>query len=502
VLHLPRPAAATAAAVATLATFRPTLRKVGGDARRMLAAFPMSLRDDADAELMVEEARGALTMAGLTAEETRTARVNEARALIARSVADDAPDGLVPAADVLKGLVDDPPEDWLLMLTAAEELVEAMDVKAGKHGDMTGYPEALKVLWDAARWAPPDAAADASAHHLTAEYRMRLAGRAPPGPEADAHADAAIEELDQAIAAVTRVRQRMLPGLYAKLGRCLASRRKDPGDLDEGIALCRHGRRLARFRPQARALPDLLLATLLVDRAWETDMPAPSVRGDLREAAALLRPVVRHGPPGLRVDALSVRARVLAAEEEIFGEAHRRPAVAAAWRSAALASMRRSLAAMVWICLDWAGWAEGTGEARWCAEAYQHLMSLVPRAVAARYLAVERDRLLADVQYRAEEAGYWLASLGRVHDAAVALELGRAVSISEVVGRERPDLPRLLVQAGRHDLLRRYEQATATYAEPPGPDAPDAFSSSAQRAWSQYDAVLRDVTAVEGPTTW
>jgi CHAT domain-containing protein len=511
-LHLPRPVSAVAAVVAAVVTFRPALRKVGRDARRMLAAFPKPLADDADAGQMVDDARDALGMAGLTPEELKTARVNEARALIARSVADDSPDGLVPATDNLQGLVDDPPDDWLLLLMAAEELVEAMDVKAGKHGDLTGYPRALEVLKAAARPAPPAAGARTLVHYHTAEHELWLAGRAAPGPAADTHADAAIQELRQAIAAATRFRQRMLPGLYARLARCLADRGSEPQDLDEGITLCRHGRRLARFRRRLRALPDVVLASLLVDRARETalavdepmtraavDAAERAVRRDLGEAAALLRPVLRRGPSGLRLDALTIRARLLAAREQILTETARRPAVAAAWRDAALTATRGSVATMVQVGLDWVEWAEGTDEARWCAEAYQQLMALVPRAVAARYLATERDRLLADLQHRAEEAGYWLASLGRLHDAAVALELGRAVSISEVVDRERLDIPQALLQAGHHDLLHRYQQATAFYGGRPGLGGPGDLSSSAQRAWAEYDSVLREVAAVQGP---
>jgi CHAT domain-containing protein len=102
------------------------------------------------------------------------------------------------------------------------------------------------------------------------------------------------------------------------------------------------------------------------------------------------------------------------------------------------------------------------------------------------------------VQHSAEEAGYWLAQADRLRDAAVALELGRAVSISEVVGRERPDLQQVLAQAGRADLWDRYEQATARYELGTGPHPSSPFSTSAQRAWAAYDVVLREVAAVEG----
>jgi CHAT domain-containing protein len=153
----------------------------------------------------------------------------------------------------------------------------------------------------------------------------------------------------------------------------------------------------------------------------------------------------------------------------------------------------------VQIGQDWADWAQSTLELAWCAEAYAYLMSGVPRAVAVRYLAGERDRILAGLQSTAEEAGYWLTQAGRVTDAAVALELGRAVSLSEVLGREWPGLPALLAQADRPDLLERYRQAlnaysTATASAVDGDD----LTSAAQRAWADYDTVAREIAAVAG----
>jgi hypothetical protein len=508
-LRLPPTVAGAASVLGAGAAFRHALRKVSRDTGRTVAFHLKNLTASTAARPMAAAAEEALRSGRLQPEERKTALVNKARALIAGSMADGFPDSLVPATDTLEEVVGDPPKDWLLTLTAAEELVGAMDVKATKHGDLTGYPRALGLLADAAASAPPDAGAMASVHHLVAEYQLTLALRTP-GPPGDAHADAAIAELRQAIAAVPRHGRIMLPGLYAKLGQLLADRRREPGDLEAGIGLCRQGQRLARRNRRARALPDLTLASLLHDRADETarsiDESTPqaevvaaasAVGNDLREATALLRRATRYSFSPR--DGLELYARVLATQEELFDERHRRPAVAAAWRAAGLASTREAgPSAMIRLGWAWVVWAEGTGEAGWCAEAYQHLLSLVPRAAASRYLPAEREQLLAGAQRSAEEAGYWLAQADRLRDAAVALELGRAVSISDVVGRDRPDLPQRLAKAGRADLWRRYEQAKARYDGPHEPDRPDRLSSAAQRAWSQYDAVLREVAEVEG----
>jgi len=492
-LHLPPPVAGVGSVATAVAAFREAMRKVGRDQGNTLRSVSKHLADPRAAREMLEAATKALDSDRLHPGERATARINLARALVATSMADGFPDGLVPATDALRAVLADPPKDWLLSLEAAEELVGAMDIKAAKHGDPTGYREALDLLAEAAARSPRDAGAMSIVHRYTAEYRLTLAARLPPGPEAEAHADVALAELRQAIDAVTPVRRLMLAGLYAKLGQLLADRRQHLEDLDAGIELCRRGRRVARASRRARGLPDVILASLLIDRAWEAalsldDAAAPSAveaaaasaRRDLAEATALARRVIRRDPSN-RFDGLEGYALAQAALEELFGEVSRRPAVATAWRAAALASTQEAVTAMARVARAWVEWAEGTEEPRWCAEAYQHLMSLVPRTAAARYEPAERDRLLAGVQHSAEEAGYWLVGTGRLREAAVALELGRAVSISEVVARHRPELPELLARAGRPDLWRRYEAATAQYAGRHGPDAADPFSTAAQR---------------------
>ena len=148
---------------------------------------------------------------------------------------------------------------------------------------------------------------------------------------------------------------------------------------------------------------------------------------------------------------------------------------------------------------SWVGWSELVGDPALCAEAYQHLMSYIPHAVASRYLPMERYSLLFDVQEHAEEAGYWLARTGRYEDAAVALDVGRAVSISEVVSRDRPTLAAELAAAGRSELLAPYLAAVQELAvaerdtSRPGTE----FSSRLQRAWANYDAVARQVSLVD-----
>ena len=113
-----------------------------------------------------------------SAEEQKVARLNMARAAIARSRSDDAADGLVMAADALRYLNDNPPADWLAMFAVATDLADAMSVRASKHGDLAGYPDALEILGVAATRMPADFGAMAIVHQRWASYHAAVADRA------------------------------------------------------------------------------------------------------------------------------------------------------------------------------------------------------------------------------------------------------------------------------------------------------------------------------------
>ncbi|MGI5243747.1 CHAT domain-containing protein [Dactylosporangium sp. CA-139066] len=83
------------------------------------------------------------------------------------------------------------------------------------------------------------------------------------------------------------------------------------------------------------------------------------------------------------------------------------------------------------LATAWTGWAVGTDDPELAAEAYRHLVALVPQQVAARRDAQDRRRVLAAAQEHIEEAGYWLARDHRYQEAIVTLETGRAIGLSD-----------------------------------------------------------------------
>jgi hypothetical protein len=148
-------------------------------------------------------------------------------------------------------------------------------------------------------------------------------------------------------------------------------------------------------------------------RSWKH-----SARASGRLAAALRSPDAGDPPDALTAGGVPVESQPNDRQQR-------------AWRQLVtrghLAERARSAAA-------WVEWAVGTRDQDLAAEAYQHLMGLVPLVAAKRPEGSAREQLLAAAQEHTEEAGYWLARAGRYREAAVALEAGRAVGLSEALG--------------------------------------------------------------------
>ena len=512
--HLAAPVAAVVTACATLVSWVYLLALMRISSRRTLAIVlrqPTDLRAAREAWDAIQHPR---RVKRKSAEERKVARLNAAAAAVTRFAGDDAPNGLIQATDELCDLLDDPPEDWLVWLAAALDLVDAMSVKAERHGDLTGYPAALDRLDDAARHAPADAGALAIAYGARAQYHAAIADRL--GPAADEHAAEAVALMRAAIAAITPYSRKLSPVLNARLGLFMARARTQPGDMEEAIAYGRKAVRLAGRSPRARAVPEQVLATLLIDWASDTAAGLPAdvadtvvsatgsaAHGALAEAERLLRRARWHGGADVRGDILQLRAELQSARSAIFGGPEIDRRAAQAWQALARAAVDSDPMERVRIGREWVAWAESASgatasDATWCADAYEYLMSAVPPAVAMRYLTGERDRVLADVQSAAEEAGYWLVRAGRIVQATIALERGRAVSMSEVLGRDRPDLTLALTGMDRLDLLERYRAAVEAYDAAAAPTPDKGLSSAAQRAWATYHAVSREVAEATG----
>ncbi len=506
--HLTTTTAMTVAACCAVSGGTVYMAVIRRSSRQALAWYVRQPADERAAEQTFADSLYALKRANRSTDEAKIAELNAASAAIIRSRGDEA-DGLVIAERALVGLLHDPPRDWPVLLAAALSLVDAVATREAKHGDSAGYEQVLDRLADVAAQMPPDLGAQAIVHSFRANFHAALAVRMPPGQLFEMQADAALAAVEAAIVGVTPTIRAMLPGLHTQRGLLIARFRANPGDLAAGIATIRSAIALAGRSAKNLAFPERSLAALLMDWAWhlsdqltpdasdtETRLTAIGVEAALTEAQQLGRRALRHGRFDGRADALQLQARLLTARAMILGGPGDDEKAAAAWRDAAYAAAEGDPFDRVRIGQAWVDWAESTQQMIWCAEAYAYLMSTIAPAVAVRYLAEERERVLGDLQSRAEEAGYWLAEAGRISEAAVALDLGRAVSLTEVVGRERPELATALRRVHRPDLLERYQAALDVYDTAAVAGARNESNPAIQRAWADYDAVAREISQV------
>jgi hypothetical protein len=298
---------------------------------------------------------------------------------------------------------------------------------------------------------------------------------------------AAVRELELGARATDFMARHLRPQILATQGMLRA--RIDPGDLDDGIARCRAGRAVG-LRWWRRVTPaDAALARLLLWRALQAGTPLAPTAGDVREAVRLIRRRCRlwriHG-----ADDRLLLQEVFAARDALTGrrsdeQRHR------AWRNAVDAPW--STTARARLAVAWAEWAVGTGDPELGAEAYEHLVALVSQDAIARYGAGAKQRVLAAAQEYAEEAGYWLARTGRYREAVLALETGRAVGLTEVLGRDNAAVLERLRAVGRVGLADEYRRAIEDFDEQERHPSP-----ALRRAWTRLRDVARRVAEATG----
>ena len=297
----------------------------------------------------------------------------------------------------------------------------------------------------------------------------------------------AVSQLESGLEATDALGLRLRPQTLAMRG--LLGARIDPRTLDEGVRLCELGRQHGLRRWRRVTAADIGLARLLLWRAGRPEEPTAQQASDIRRAVRLAR---RRCRPWRRwgVDDRLLLQESLAAREMLSGQGdvsrrHR------AWRR--LAEAPWSTAAKARVAAAWAQWAVGTGVAELAAEAYQCLVDLVARDSAARYAPGAKQRVLATAQEYAEEAGYWLARTGRYREAVVALEIGRAIGLTEVLGRDQASVSERLREAGRADLADAYRRAIAEFDERQRGSSPRL-----RQAWETLRHVAREVGAATG----
>ncbi len=399
-------------------------------------------------------------------------------------------------AAILSSTTDEPTTHWASVL-----LTDAAMLLADVHGDTAKLFTAADLITSqrgsSQLWRTTTGLADL----LRAHGQIALMHNEPGNREQ--HTRAAQSALDEAKSLDLAAEHPILPAVRAVQGLLIVQLAQANGERDlhrsisEGIAECRAGRDAVAGLWRKISGADIALARLLVWRALLVHEHPVDRLADAQEAARLARRWSRPGQPG-PTSAQVVHYEALRAQDALAGGAD--PAKRAKnWRTAVANAGYAPTAMRMRLAVAWVSWAVETDNPTFAAEAYEHLMSLIPLEAAARYRPEARQKVLLAAQEHTEEAGYWLARAGRYREAVVALETGRAISLSHLTSWDNPDLAARLERAGQSGLVAEYRGAladlAATERTSTGDEGPD---SPLQHAWARARAAANRITEVTG----
>lgn len=484
-----------------------------------------STNDPELADELAARSRRVLSDAPLDAETHAIVSLNLAGALLVRAERAREYDRIPEAIEVLEGVVGSSPP--ARAFEAADTLVLAMNLKSELIGDDDGYDEAIERLFETAQAAAaeqPDALSAALA--ARAVRSERLAERASGPEEAEQLRSYALSDLEQAAAAVPKAMDShaVVRALYAHRAAAHPLR----GDLDQAVRECRAAVRRLRgsSSPEARARAMLMLGQVLelraamepssrlgrfldrlvpwrprsgiVDKVWPKRAPT-----DLMRAWWLYMQVALLGEFGDEA-----RMRLPALREELARETLiplPRPFQRhTGWMYAQVfkeqAGLSGSYAAEV--AAEWADWAIERGDEQQAAEAAWCWVTALTADLRRRVLDDAEWRIGA-IQGAVAEAASLLVRAGRLRDAVLTLDMGRAVLLTERMSRDQGDLESRLVAAGHPQLGARW-RATSERIEQADRAGFELANEESRAASAEYLALvehsrmLREVSALTG----
>ena len=470
----------------------------------------MGTNDPVLAAELAQRSRAVLEEEMLDDEQRAVVALNLAGALIVLSARADQDDVLSEAIPILDEIIASSPP--VLAFEAADKMAEAMRVKADLTGDEVGYDRALATLLETAENAAAEAPHAVGAAHGARAMRLeRLAAREPGPVEAERLQSAALANLERALEAVPEAldAHAVLRALFAHR----AAVHPLNGDLDESVRLCRGAvRRLRHGNPSGRARAMLLLADILEMRAVlaprgrTTGWPRRS-GNDLMRATWLCMQLAMGGEfaDEARMRLPRLRAQIA---QEVSIPALRRVDRHLTWGYGRVfreqASISGSDAAEV--AAEWAAWAMRTGDEQQAAEAAWCWVTAVTADLRRRVLD-DKEHRIGQFQGAVAETASLLVGARRLRDAAVALDVGRAVLLTERMHRERDGLEERLLEAGHTELAERWRRAgelvqrtdRAGFEDVSGPATlQTARASDEYLALNQHGRLLREIEALPG----
>jgi len=248
------------------------------------------------------------------------------------------------------------------------------------------------------------------------------------------------------------------PEILNSLATGLLESHRHTGDGDylrEGIDLSREALDLTAPSSLWYATYVNTLAAGLMERFWQDADPA-----DLDRAVTLWRRAVEANRGGVssRVYLPGNLAGVLSIRYDETGDPADLDEARSLYRQAATMGLATNSDSGLTYSMAWGNWASRRESWSEAAEAYGYGLRAMEQLFRAQLTRTNKELRVRDAQGLAAAAAYALAKSGDAAEAAVALERGRALVLSETLERNRAKLEHLTA-IGRDDLVERYRRA-------------------------------------------
>jgi CHAT domain-containing protein len=230
---------------------------------------------------------------------------------------------------------------------------------------------------------------------------------------------------------------------------------RNMADLDRAVEL--YEEILTRFPAELPDRADYLanLGNTLFFRHRVNDSPQ-----DLAAAISAYQEALRLMPREAvhRVTVQMAFADAMARLDERSGDKAALDAAVAAWRQSCADGQATSQARVLQAATNWSEAMARRGDWALAVEACGFGLAAADRLFRMQLVREHKTLWLEHVAELPARAAYALAKMGDLKQAAVTLEHGRAVLLSEILERDHADLNRL-TSLGRDDLRVRYRQA-------------------------------------------
>jgi tetratricopeptide (TPR) repeat protein len=380
---------------------------------------------------------------------------NLANALRLRATSEGSVDDVDRAAALLERGVDAEPAGSRrvgMLSNLAGALLERYDLAA----QIADLETAVELLQEAVATTP---AGDPDIRARLSNLAIALRNRQLRRRRGRGDLDRAVAAFEQALAS-TPDSAPDAAALHANLGNVLHQRFdviRARGDLDRAVRELETA--LEHTPESSRDRPGYLnnLAATLAARAAEIEGP----RDDLERAVAAAREAVELCPPGSpqRTTYLVNLGNALSERFARSGNAGDLDAGRDAYRIAARAGLATAPAEAFAAAHNWSEWARDREEWAEVAEAYACGEQAIRAMFRAQLSRADKESWLRDVEDLVVDGAFALAAADDPRGAAVALERGRALLLSEALERAEADLSRL--EEGHAGLAIRFRESSA-----------------------------------------